>query len=58
MTQSLEEIAKQFESSCNNYHNNLQYREYKEKLNTMYSKNVNRVRIRTKRNWHEREGIY
>ena len=58
MTQSLEEIAKQFESSCNNYHNNLQYIEYKEKLNAMYSKNVNRVRIRTKRNWHERGGIY
>ena len=50
MTQSLEEIAKQFESSCNNYHNNLQYIEYKEKLNAMYSKNVNRVRIRTKCN--------
>ena len=37
-TQSVEKKVKHFESSVTNYHNNLQYIEYKEKLNTIYSK--------------------
>ena len=36
--QSLEENVKYFESSVTNYHNDLQYMEYKERLNTVYSK--------------------
>ena len=42
-TQSLEEKVKHFESSVTNYHNDLQYIEYKERLNTIYSKKVNGI---------------
>ena len=35
-TQSLEEKVKHFGSSVINYRNNLQYIEYKERLNTIY----------------------
>ena len=37
-TQSVKKKVKHFESSVTNYHNNLQYIEYKEKLDTIYSK--------------------
>ena len=47
-TQSLDEKVKHFESSVTNYHNDLQYIEYKERLNTVYSKKVNVIRIRSK----------
>ena len=47
-TQSLEEKVKHFESSATNYYNDLQYIEYKERLNTFYSEKVNRIRMRSK----------
>ena len=47
-TQSLEEKVKHFESSVTNYHNDLQYKDYEERLNTIYSKKVNGIRIRSK----------
>ena len=52
-TQSLEKKVEHFESSITNYHNDLQYIEYKEMLNTMYSKKVNGIRIRSKCDWYE-----
>ena len=52
-TQSLEKKVKHFESSVTNYHNNLRYIEYKERLNTIYSKKVNGIRIRSKCDWYE-----
>ena len=52
-TQSLEEKVKHFESSVTNYHNDLQYIEYKERLNTIYSKKVNGIQIRSKCDWYE-----
>ena len=52
-TQSLEEKVKHFESSVTNYHNDLQYIEYKERLNTIYSKKINGIRIRSKCDWYE-----
>ena len=36
-TQSLEEKVRYFDSSVTNYHNSLQYIEYKERLNTIYT---------------------
>ena len=41
---------KHFESSVANYHNDLQYIEW---LNTIYSKNMNRIWIRSKHDWYE-----
>ena len=52
-TKSLKEKVKHFESSVTNYHNNLQYIEYKERLNTIYSKKVYGIRIRSKCDWYE-----
>ena len=52
-TQSLEEKVKHFKSSVTNYHNHLQYIEYKERLNTIYSKKVNGIRIRSKCDWYD-----
>ena len=52
-TQSLEEKVKHFKSSVTNYHNDLQYIEYKERLNTIYSKKVNGIRIRSKSDCYE-----
>ena len=45
-TQSLEEKGKHFKGSVTNYHNDLQYIEYKERLNIIYSKNINRILVR------------
>ena len=53
MTQSQEEKVNHLESSVTNYYNNLQYIEYKERLNTIYSKKVNGIRIRSKCDWYE-----
>ena len=36
-----------------NYHNNRQYIESKERLNTIYSKKVNGTRIRSKCDWYD-----
>ena len=55
-TQSLKEKVKHFESSVTNYHNDLQYIEYKERLNTIYSKKVNGKQIRSKCYWCESGG--
>ena len=52
-TQFQEEKVKHFESSVTNYYNDLQYIEYKERLNTIYSKKVNGIRIRSKCDWYE-----
>ena len=52
-TQSLEEKVKHFESSVTNYHNDLQYIEYKERSNTIYSKKVNGIQTRSKCDWYE-----
>ena len=52
-TQSLKEKIKHFESSVTNYHNDLHYIEYKERLNTIYSKKVNGIQIRSKCDWYE-----
>ena len=46
-TQSLEEKVKHFKNSVTNYHNDLQYIEYKERRNTIYSKKINGIRIRS-----------
>ena len=51
--QSLEVKVKYFNSSVINYRNDLQYKECKERLNTIYSKKVNRRRIRSKCGWYE-----
>ena len=37
--------VKHSESSVTNYHNNLQYIEHKERLNTIYSKKVNGIQM-------------
>ena len=52
-TQSLEEKVKNFESSVTNYHNDLQYIEYTEKVKNYLFKKVNGIRIRSKCNWYE-----
>ena len=45
-TRSLEEKVNHFESRVINYHKDLQYIEYEERLNTTYSEKVNGIRIR------------
>ena len=52
-TQSLKEKVKHFESSVTNYYNDLKYIEYKERFNTIYSKKVDGIRIRSKSDWYE-----
>ena len=47
------EKVKHFESSVTDYHNDLQYLEYKERLNTVYLKKINEIRIRSKRDWYK-----
>ena len=54
-TQSLEEKVKRYESSVTTYHKDLQYIEYKERLNTIHSKKVNGIKIRSKCDWYESE---
>ena len=49
------EKVKNFESSVTNYHNNRQYIEYKERLNTIYSQQVNGIRIISKCDCYESE---
>ena len=50
---NLAEKVKHFEISATNYYNDLEYMEYKERLNTIYSKKVNGMRIRSKCDWYE-----
>ena len=52
-TWSLEEKVNHFESRVINYHKDLQYIEYEERLNTTYSEKVNGIRIRSKCDFYE-----
>ena len=51
--QSLREKVKYLESSVTTHHNNLQYIEYKGRLNIIYSEKVNEIRISSKFYWYK-----